>query len=96
MAGQYDNSICRAGPPGYTKKIHRLAESIPWNRFLDSINDYKFGLWYMKNSCFTGEFAWIAVPLLLALLYSILWGFVFHLFAKLRRNSSPAIYTLES
>ncbi len=25
--------------------LHRLAESIPWNRFLGSVNVYKFGLW---------------------------------------------------
>ncbi len=24
--------------------LHRLAESIPWNRFLGSLNVYKFGL----------------------------------------------------
>jgi hypothetical protein len=25
-------------------RLHRLAESIPWNRFLGSINVYKYGL----------------------------------------------------
>ncbi len=25
---------------------HRLAEFIPWNQFLVSINDYKYGLWF--------------------------------------------------
>ncbi len=30
--------IWRTGPPGY------MAESIPWNRFLRSLNIYKFGL----------------------------------------------------
>ncbi len=28
-------------------KLHRLAESIPWNRFLGSLNVYKFGLWIL-------------------------------------------------
>jgi hypothetical protein len=27
-------------------RLHRLAKSIPWNRFLGSINVYKYGLWY--------------------------------------------------
>jgi hypothetical protein len=26
-------------------RLHRLAESIPWHRFLDSLNIYKYGLW---------------------------------------------------
>jgi hypothetical protein len=26
-------------------RLHRLAESIPRNRFLGSINVYKYGLW---------------------------------------------------
>jgi hypothetical protein len=26
-------------------RLHRLAESIPWNRYLGSLNIYKFGLW---------------------------------------------------
>ncbi len=26
-------------------RLHRLAESIPWNRFLGSLNVYQFGLW---------------------------------------------------
>ncbi len=26
-------------------RLHRLAESIPWNRLLDSLNVYKFGFW---------------------------------------------------
>jgi hypothetical protein len=29
-----------------TTTLHRLAESIPWNRFLGSLNVYKFGLCY--------------------------------------------------
>jgi hypothetical protein len=33
---KYDDSICVTGP--------RLAESIPWNRFLGSLNVYKFGV----------------------------------------------------
>jgi hypothetical protein len=31
--------------------IHRLAESIPWNRFLGSRNVYKFGLSDLDNDC---------------------------------------------
>ncbi len=26
-------------------RLHRLAEPIPWNRFLGSFNVYKYGLW---------------------------------------------------
>jgi hypothetical protein len=26
-------------------RLHWLAESIPWKRFLGSLNVYKFGLW---------------------------------------------------
>jgi hypothetical protein len=26
-------------------RLHRLTESIPWNRFLGYLNVYKFGLW---------------------------------------------------
>jgi hypothetical protein len=39
--------ICkRLRSPGIdTGRLHRLAESIPWNRFLGSLNVYKFGLW---------------------------------------------------
>jgi hypothetical protein len=29
-------------------RLHKLAESIPWNRFLGSLNLYKFGLRYLK------------------------------------------------
>ncbi len=31
-------------------RLHRLAESIPWNRFLGSLNVYKFGLKSGKNT----------------------------------------------
>jgi hypothetical protein len=27
-------------------RLHRLAKLIPWNRFLDSLDVYKFGLWF--------------------------------------------------
>jgi hypothetical protein len=33
--------ICSTGPPGYIGRRN----SIPWNRFLGSLNVYKFGLW---------------------------------------------------
>ncbi len=26
-------------------RLHRLAESVPWDRFLGSLSVYKFGLW---------------------------------------------------
>ncbi len=29
-------------------RLHRLAELIPWNRFLGSLNVYKFGLCFIK------------------------------------------------
>ncbi len=29
-------------------RLHRLAEPIPWNRFLGSLNVYKYGLWKRK------------------------------------------------
>ncbi len=41
LAGRYDNPIWYTGPPSYI----RLAEQIPWNRFLGSLNVNKFGLW---------------------------------------------------
>jgi hypothetical protein len=28
-------------------RLHKLAESIPWNRFLGSLNVYIYGLWYL-------------------------------------------------
>jgi hypothetical protein len=28
-------------------RLQRLAESIPWNQFLGSLNVYKFGLWFL-------------------------------------------------
>jgi hypothetical protein len=40
LAGRYDNPICHTVPAG----LHRMAESIPLNRFLGSLNVYKFGL----------------------------------------------------
>jgi hypothetical protein len=30
-------------------RLHRLAESIPWNQFLSSINVSEYGLWSSKN-----------------------------------------------
>ncbi len=30
-------------------RLHRMAESIPWNQFLDSLNVYKFGLRMLTN-----------------------------------------------
>jgi hypothetical protein len=32
-------------------RLHRLAESIPCNRFLGSLNVYKYGLRYMHTVC---------------------------------------------
>jgi hypothetical protein len=29
-------------------RLHRLAESIPWNRCLGSLNVYKYGLWLVE------------------------------------------------
>jgi hypothetical protein len=45
MAGRYNNNpICRTGPPGY----------IAWrNRFLGSLNVYKYGLWFQKPRDFS-------------------------------------------
>jgi hypothetical protein len=40
MPGRHGNPLCRTGPPGY-----RLAASIPRNRFLGSLNVYKYGLY---------------------------------------------------
>jgi hypothetical protein len=39
--GPYDNPILRTCPPC---RLHRLANTIPWNRFLGSLSIYKFGL----------------------------------------------------
>jgi hypothetical protein len=30
-------------------RLHRLAESVPWNRFLGSLNVYEFGVWRVAN-----------------------------------------------
>jgi hypothetical protein len=38
-AGRYDNPICRTGPPGYIGW---------WNRFLGSLNIYKYGLRFVQ------------------------------------------------
>jgi hypothetical protein len=46
LAGQYDDPICRTGLPA----LQRLAESIPWNLFLGSLNVYKFGLWKQEKT----------------------------------------------
>ncbi len=46
LAGRYDYPICRTGPPA----LQRLAESIPCNRFLGSLNVYKFGLWEQEKT----------------------------------------------
>jgi hypothetical protein len=35
-------------------RLHRLAESILWNRLLGSLNVYKYGLW--AAVCFPGEY----------------------------------------
>jgi hypothetical protein len=48
-------SIQRMIPPAYLglsyrpARLHRLVESIPWNRFLSSLNVYKFGLRSQKT-----------------------------------------------
>ncbi len=45
--------------------LHGLAESIPWNRFLISLNVYKQGLWLDAAQCFapiiTKSFLWSTV-----------------------------------
>jgi hypothetical protein len=41
LTGRHDNPILRKYRPA---RLHRLAESIPWNRFLGSFNVCKFGL----------------------------------------------------
>ncbi len=38
-----------------TARLHRLAESIPWNPFLGSLNVYKFGLSFQKGCAFTSR-----------------------------------------
>jgi hypothetical protein len=39
-------------------RLHRLAEFIPWNRFLGSINVLKYGLWSIpKKMTFAVVFA---------------------------------------
>ena len=47
LAGRHDNPILSTGLPN---RLHKLAESIPWNRFLGSLNVYKFGLCFL-NLC---------------------------------------------
>ncbi len=46
---RYRFSAWRAGTKPYLSywpaRLHRLAKSIPQNRFLGSINNYKYGLW---------------------------------------------------
>jgi hypothetical protein len=37
-----------------TRQLSRVAESIPWNRFLDSFNVYKFGLWLAESIPWNG------------------------------------------
>ncbi len=34
-----------------TARLHRLAESIPWNRYLGSFNYSKFRLWTLQHLC---------------------------------------------
>ncbi len=46
LACRYDNPIWRTGPPC---RLHRPAESIPWNRFLGFFNVYKFGLCWILD-----------------------------------------------
>ncbi len=49
METRYRFSAWRAGTKPYLSywpaRVHRLAKSIPRNRFLGSINVYKYGLW---------------------------------------------------
>jgi hypothetical protein len=45
MADRYDKPICHTGPPGYIGW---------WNRFLDSLNVYKYGLRASKMHIFSG------------------------------------------
>jgi hypothetical protein len=52
-AGRYDNPIPTRfqAPHGLlinssAARLNSLAELIPWNRFLGSLNIYKYGLWY--------------------------------------------------
>jgi hypothetical protein len=59
-------------PPIYVvwrpARLHRLTESILWNRFLGSLNVYKFGLWWelkeiYKHICRGFAFCWAKVQL---------------------------------
>jgi len=57
MVGLSDNPFWRTDPPGYDW----LAETIPWNSFLGSVNVYKSGLctisgewWGYAKTCFPG------------------------------------------
>jgi hypothetical protein len=43
LAARYDNPNCRIGPPGYISL---------WNRFLGSLNVYKFGLWQRHDDSY--------------------------------------------
>ena len=43
--------ICKRlkSPEIDSARLHRVAESIPWNRFLSSLKVYKFGLWVLAH-----------------------------------------------
>jgi hypothetical protein len=62
LAGRYDNPIWRTGYPGY---IGCMAESIPSNRFLVSLNVYMFVL--RVRFCILDECEWDELPDLLQL-----------------------------
>jgi hypothetical protein len=52
LAGRYDNSNWRTSYQ--PARLRGLAESIPWNRCLGSLNVYKFGLCVLARCCFHG------------------------------------------
>ncbi len=50
LAGRYDNPIWLI--LARQARLHRLAESFPWNRFLGSLNVYKFWLYSSPTRMF--------------------------------------------
>jgi hypothetical protein len=61
LAGRFDNLYLTYRPT----RIHRLEKSIPWNRFLGSLNVYKYGLCtrvYLEIFSFSVVVAGTATP----------------------------------
>jgi hypothetical protein len=72
LAGRY-GKFCTVGLSNWAARLHRLAESIPWDRFLGYLKFKKFGL---KTQCLGVKYGGkpLAIPLCVIFLVKTVEG----------------------